>query len=220
VYRLFPKFFGQDVSKVFKQRYHGNLTIVPQFTTMQTFGLKALSNPTVKDMEGYLKYGQIATWPYLNAIRDMIRLEKAVEDCLMRLEDRMRAIAPELEWSLHDDIESIASGSAVHSSSRNGGVRIVGRPPLGGGSSFRGIDREAERTRKRLSALEEENDHLRKEVEQLRKLVGSSITKSESRDEGDDRPDEQEAIHRAGSMSDGSEGAVWGLVLRRKSPMP
>ena len=63
MYRLFPKFFGQDVSKVFKQRYHGNLTLVPQFTTMQTFGLKALSHPTVKDMEGYLKYGQIAAWP-------------------------------------------------------------------------------------------------------------------------------------------------------------
>jgi TAG lipase / steryl ester hydrolase / phospholipase A2 / LPA acyltransferase len=62
---LFPRLFGQDMSKVFKQKYHGNLTLVPRFTAMQTFGLKALVNPTVRDMEGYLKYGQIAAWPFL-----------------------------------------------------------------------------------------------------------------------------------------------------------
>lgn len=178
-----------------------------------------MSNPTVKDMEGYLKYGQIATWPYLNAIRDMIRLEKAVDDGLMRLEERMRAMAPELEWSLHDDIESIASGSAVNSSSRSGYVRIVGRPPLPSVSSIRGLDRESERTRKRLSALEEENDQLRKEVEQLRKLVasGGSVLKRDLHHEGDNHTGEREAIGRVGSMAEGSEGAVWGLVLRRKS---
>ena len=62
---LFPRIFGQDMSKVFKQKYHGNLTLVPRFTAMQTFGLKALVNPTVRDMEGYLKYGQAAAWPFL-----------------------------------------------------------------------------------------------------------------------------------------------------------
>lgn len=62
---LFPKMFGQDISKIFKQKYHGDLTIVPRFTPAQTFGLKTLSNPNVKDMEGYLLHGQIATWPYL-----------------------------------------------------------------------------------------------------------------------------------------------------------
>lgn len=62
---LFPRIFGQDMSKVFKQKYHGNLTLVPRFTAMQTFGLKALVNPTVREMDGYLKYGQIAAWPFL-----------------------------------------------------------------------------------------------------------------------------------------------------------
>lgn len=33
---LFPKIFGQDISKVFKQKYHGNLTLVPRFTAAQT----------------------------------------------------------------------------------------------------------------------------------------------------------------------------------------
>ena len=62
---LLPRMFGQDIGKVFKQKYHGNLTLVPRFTTAQIFGLKALSNPTVEDMEGYLKYGQLAAWPYV-----------------------------------------------------------------------------------------------------------------------------------------------------------
>jgi len=62
---LFPKIFGQDISKVFKQKYHGNLTLVPRFTKMQLFGLKALTNPTVEDMKIYIKYGQIAAFPYL-----------------------------------------------------------------------------------------------------------------------------------------------------------
>lgn len=47
---LFPHIFGQDISKVFQQKYHGNLTIVPRFTTMQTIGLKVLANPTMADM--------------------------------------------------------------------------------------------------------------------------------------------------------------------------
>jgi len=62
---LFPRIFGQDISKIFQQKYYGNLTLVPRFTAMQTFGLKALANPSVKDMEGYLKFGAQAAWPYL-----------------------------------------------------------------------------------------------------------------------------------------------------------
>ncbi|KAL7560178.1 hypothetical protein ACA910_016607 [Epithemia clementina (nom. ined.)] len=107
---LFPRIFGQDISKVFKQKYHGNLTIVPRFTTMQTFGLHALSNPTAEDMKNYIKYGEIATWPYLNAIRDMIRLEKVIDDCLNRLEHRLGTLNP--EW--YDDIESITSSNIHH----------------------------------------------------------------------------------------------------------
>lgn len=62
---LFPKMFGHDISKVFKQKYHGNLTLVPRFTTMQVFGLKALVNPTYEDMKVYIQNGQAAAWPYV-----------------------------------------------------------------------------------------------------------------------------------------------------------
>lgn len=154
---LFPRLFGQDMSKVFKQKYHGDLTIVPRFTTMQTFGLQALSNPTVKDMEGYLKYGQIATWPWLNAIRDMIRLEKALDDSLARLEDRLRSLHPEGDWSFHEDVDSIASSTNVLSTSSGARVRIVGRPPPGFSNTYR----ETERMRRKMENLEDENRELK-----------------------------------------------------------
>jgi hypothetical protein len=207
---LFPRIFGQDMSKIFKQKYHGNLTIVPRFTTMQTFGLKALSNPTVKDMDGYLKYSQIATWPYLNAIRDMIRLEKALDDCLARLEAQIRTINPEVDWSTHDDIESIESCSNVASSSILR-VRIVGRPS--NGLAVRDVD--TERLRRRVGGLELENQQLRDELEQLRNSVKLSYT-TESRQQRDELDRLIGSTERA-TLSEGSEGVVWNLVRRSPS---
>jgi hypothetical protein len=200
---LFPRIFGQDVSKIFKQKYHGNLTIVPRFTTMQTFGLKALSNPTVKDMEGYLKYSQIATWPYLNAIRDMIRLEKSLDDCLARLEARMRMLNPDVDWSNQDDIESIESSSVVASVNR---VRIIGRPSTG--MTLR--DRDAERLRRCVSGLERENQHLREELEQLqRQLAGKQNGEGSTNERQTNDEHENPITGSTGRtpMSEGSEGA-------------
>jgi predicted acylesterase/phospholipase RssA len=208
---LFPRIFGQDISKVFKQKYHGNLTIVPRFTAMQTVGLKALSNPNVIDMEVYLKYGQIATWPYLNVIRDMIRLEKSLDECLTRLEDRARALQPDSDWSNHDDVESIASSSYMALGSANR-VRIVGRPP----SAIR--ERDSERVRQKVGNLEHENLELRKQVEELQQLLaknssGSGAPKDLKRKEA--HAADQDPGHP--SLSADSEGAVWNLVQRSTS---
>jgi hypothetical protein len=221
---LFPRIFGQDITKIFKQKYHGNLTIVPRFTTMQTFGLKALSNPTVKDMDGYLKYSQIATWPYLNVIRDMIRLEKALDDCLARLEARIRSIHPESDWSTHDDIESIESSSMVASSSVHR-VRIVGRPS--NGLTLR--DRDNERLRRIVSGLERENQQLRDELERMRNGIQASRKVEDLREALDDQGlsiatnPEDEVIPQgtrseATTLSDGSEGLIWNLVRRTPPP--
>jgi hypothetical protein len=205
---LFPRIFGQDVSKIFKQKYHGNLTIVPRFTTMQTFGLKALSNPTVKDMEGYLKYSQIATWPYLNAIRDMIRLEKSLDDALARLEARLRTLNPDVDWSNHDDIDSIESSSIIASSSTNR-VRIIGRPPTG-----LTRDRDYDRLRRRISGLERDNQQLRDETERLQKQLkqyGEEST-NELRQEEEERESQNTVTTGITSLSEGSEGAIFNLV--------
>jgi TAG lipase/steryl ester hydrolase/phospholipase A2/LPA acyltransferase len=59
---LFPRFFGHDVSAVFKQKYHGNVTIVPQMSMTQSMGLHAIVNPTVEAMDRYIMGGKKAVW--------------------------------------------------------------------------------------------------------------------------------------------------------------
>jgi len=162
---LFPRLFGQDISKVFKQKYHGNLTLVPRFTAMQTFGLKALANPTKSDMENYLKYGQIAAWPYLNVIADMIRLERGLDDCLARLQERRRVLIP--DW---DDVESIASAP---STALTKGVR------------FLGSGRDSERLKQKVMKLERKNFSLKMQVEELQRKLNASEHNDESKENAD-----------------------------------
>jgi predicted acylesterase/phospholipase RssA len=220
---LFPHVFGQDISKVFKQRYHGNLTIVPRFTTMQTLGLHVLANPTVEDMNGYLKYGQIAAWPHLNAIRYMIRLERSLDDCISRLEERLRAQHPgDPEWSFHDDVDSIASSSALATggaiSSR---VRIVGRPSMFG-------SRESSAY---TANLLEENQSLKKELEHLKSQLGQSRVKTSTKGPGmgdsvssTATHEEEESVESRtpnenttpkAALSDGKEGHLWNMILSK-----
>jgi len=153
---LFPRIFGQDISKVFKQKYHGNLTLVPRFTTAQTFGLKALVNPSVKEMDGYLKYGQLAAWPYLGVIRDMLRLEKALDECLESLKSRLNR---DFAYDDFDELDSIASGG-VGSTNASMTNRVV---------RFAVQERQVEKLQVELIKVEKENAMLREEVVMLKK---------------------------------------------------
>jgi len=237
---LFPKMFGQDISKVFKQRYHGNLTITPRFTTMQTFGLKALSNPTYQDMDHYLKYGQIAIWPYLNVIREMLRLEKALDSSLTRLEEHNRVFHPESsDCGGCDDLDSICSGGGGGSSGHPR-VRITNRPPTG----FAVLrDPSSDRTRQRLTMLESENKMLKQQLGQLEKLlvqngiVSNVVDHEKIKNNACDNEGSNGLKHNGGanlknkgtkkeqyaaaaaraSVSEGSEGGVWNLVLASKN---
>jgi predicted acylesterase/phospholipase RssA len=141
---LFPKIFGQDMSKVFKQKYHGDLTLMPRFTTLQIFGLKALVNPSVEDMKVYLQNGQSAAWPYLGAIREMLRVERALDRCINRLIEQKHQLIPEDDdW---DDIGSITSGNQSNRSR-----------PLA-------YQREIELLKQKILSLELENSELSKKV--------------------------------------------------------
>lgn len=168
---------------------------------MQTLGLKALSNPTVDDMIGYLKHGQLATWPYLNAIRDMIRLEKALDDCIAHLESRLRELNPDIDWLSHDDIESIAS--APMSSSNASRVRIIGRPPLDG------RERELERLREEVNRLQRENEYLKEKVRHSEEFPPINVLSPNVVINEDNR-----LVHSA-SLSSTSEGEIWNLVMQK-----
>jgi hypothetical protein len=54
------------MGSVFKQKYHGDVTMVPSFTPMESIGLKAVLNPTTEDIAGYISGGERAAWPHVN----------------------------------------------------------------------------------------------------------------------------------------------------------
>lgn len=191
---LFPRIFGQDISKVFKQKYHGHLTLVPRFTAMQTFGLQALANPTASDMENYLKYGQVAAWPYLTVISDMMRLERGLDDCLARLHERRRGMSP--DW---DDVESITSApSSV----------------LAKGVRFLGSGREAERLKQKIIKLEHENFSLKLQLDKLQHKMSEPEHIDETKENAD-------SVGLTTSASSSSlvltEREVWSLLQMQKS---
>jgi len=154
---LFPKLFGHDIGKVFKQKYHGNLTLVPRFTKMQTFGLNVLVNPDVQHMKNYLKFGQLAAWPYLRTIRYMLRLEISLDEGLERLKSRVHELSPDYDSS--DDLDSIASNSTVNAIHSTRSTRMV---------RFGVASRQVETLHNKLSKMETENRMLRQEVDELR----------------------------------------------------
>lgn len=169
---------------------------------MQTFGLKALANPTVKDMEGYLRYGQIAAWPYLGVLHDMIRLEHALDKALARLEERWRNLTPDMDWSYRDgdDVESIASSSHPLSSIR----RI----------QFSTSVREAECLKQKVISLERENQTLKQELERMKGMLrqhGFSIEEPESGEEK-----KEVAADGESSTLSLDEKDVWKLVTKHR----
>jgi hypothetical protein len=134
----------------------------------------------------------------------MIRLEKALDDCLARLEGRIRSMNPESDWSAHDEIESIESSSVVASGSVHR-VRIIGRPTAQANGT---TAHDSERLRRKVSSLERENQLLREELEKLK----SSVDTSPNHDEPDqiivpDCIDTNKIV-----LMDDSEGEVWNLV--------
>jgi len=155
---LFPKIFGQDLSKMFNQKYYGKLTLVPRFTTMQLFGLKVLSNPTVKDMDNYLQNGQLAAWPFLRVLKEMLRIERSIDAGLSKLEQRLSSVRAGHDMHLpNDDIDSLSSAPDT---------TYRAREP--------GLFREAELLKVKVKDLENENKQLRKQVMRLQRSMGIS----------------------------------------------
>ena len=70
-------------------RYHGDVTMTPDFTTTESAGLSAVLNPTVADMEHYINGGERAAWPHINRIRFMMRTEVCLRECVVCLQEKL-----------------------------------------------------------------------------------------------------------------------------------
>lgn len=79
---IMPKFYGHDISSVFKQVYHGNVTIVPQMKMEEALGVKAIMHPSVQDMREYIRGGRKASWPHLRRVKHLLCLEASLWNIL------------------------------------------------------------------------------------------------------------------------------------------
>lgn len=107
----------------------------------------------------------------------MVRLEKALDESLSRLQDRYRLLADDKSGGDgydDDDLDSIASSSVMM---MNSATNIGSRRFFGMGSS----SREAERLKHKVMSLERENFGLKQQVAELQRLLRNGITSSQER---------------------------------------
>ncbi|KAG7400736.1 hypothetical protein PHYBOEH_004542 [Phytophthora boehmeriae] len=97
---LFPKIYGHQFSAYFRQNFSGNVTLVPEFSFQEAIGIKAIQNPTKKDMHNYIEGGERTAWPKLAYIRHLCSIEKCLDRQLARLLGL--SVVPYSNW-LHPD---------------------------------------------------------------------------------------------------------------------
>lgn len=120
-------------------------------------GLKILSNPTVVDMDNYLQNGQVAAWPFLRVLSEMLRIERSIDAGLAKLDQRLTltvTLGLDSKTLPNDDVDSLSS------------VNYRGRLP--------GLGREAELLKVENRSLRNENKKLRQQVECLQRSLGIS----------------------------------------------
>lgn len=115
---LMPSLYGNNMRKVFSQKYHGDVTISPRFTYMQTIGLSAIRNPTVRDMEHYLSGGKRAVWPHVTRIRRMLALETTLAECWNKVKSHRRRTSLLVQTLSSSSLSNIQESLAASSQSR------------------------------------------------------------------------------------------------------
>ncbi|HEY0914755.1 MAG TPA: DUF3336 domain-containing protein [Solimonas sp.] len=86
---LDPYGSGRVINKVdsmMRQRYSGDINILPQHTPRHL--LKLFANLSQDDLQSYIREGERATWRQIERIRYQTRISRAFEDCLKLLKDR------------------------------------------------------------------------------------------------------------------------------------
>jgi regulator of replication initiation timing len=133
---------------------------------------------------------------WFSVIRDMVRLERALDDSLEHLKIRCQTLRPDTDMSDTDDLDSITS-------SRLGLHGSISRKPV---VRFAGQEREVEQLKAKLANVEKENISLRQEVSELKDIVGHDDTQQNS--------EEKKADHGVTDLVELSEGGIWHLVRK------
>lgn len=111
------------------------------------------------DMDNYLQNGQLAAWPFLRVLQEMLRIERSIDAGLAKLDHRLKSVSSGCDNTLpNDDIDSLSS-SAIAATYR---------------ARLPGLGREAELLKEKVGLLEQENKQLRQQVMRLQKSLGIS----------------------------------------------
>jgi predicted RNase H-like nuclease (RuvC/YqgF family) len=151
-----------------------------------------------------------------SVIRDMIRLETALDACLERLRERCSELQSD-EWALDDDLDSIASSTTSVTLSQqqqsnhlhfshNSKPRVV---------RFAKHDREVERLKTKMTKVEQENLALKQQLEQMQCLLGQQGGGSNILQQATTGEEKKLDESQNGSLETPvglSEGQVWNLV--------
>ncbi|MBP7281617.1 MAG: DUF3336 domain-containing protein [Leptospiraceae bacterium] len=68
------------------QEYRGDINIYYPMTLESVS--KIMTNPTQEEFEDYIRKGELATWPKITFIRDQMHLNKVLEGCIKKLQDK------------------------------------------------------------------------------------------------------------------------------------
>lgn len=102
-----------------------------------------------------------------SVVRDMIALERALDESLDRLKKRMQEVRPEADMSeeaLDDELDSVASSTMNGLNALHHATRTV---------RFGPTSRDVEILKKKLSLLENENLALRNEIARLKSCMST-----------------------------------------------
>ena len=120
-------------------------------------------------MDNYLQNGQLAAWPFLRILQEMLRIERSIDAGLAKLVYRLKSISSGFDATLpNDDIDSLSS-SAIAATYR---------------ARLPGLGREAELLKEKVGALELENKELRQVVMRLQRSLGISHSTQDATLEG------------------------------------
>jgi hypothetical protein len=123
---LMPKLYGHDISSVFKQVYHGNVTIVPQMKVEESLGVKAIMHPSKEDMRAYIRGGRKASWPHLRRVKHLLCLEASLWTILESLVgDQNKTI----DFFIPASSSAVAVAVAVATGSRDSDSKDTSLPP-------------------------------------------------------------------------------------------
>jgi len=85
---LLPQYL-LPLQPIVTQKYDGDITIVPKITWREYANI--ISNPTDEYVQECILKGQQTTWPIISFVENHCRIERTLDECLLKMRDELHA---------------------------------------------------------------------------------------------------------------------------------